>query len=159
MMFAPSRQDARRFFFDTWQKQQAGQPLTDLEKLLFSVISLHPEYHDILNRPQQYAEREWMPEQGETNPFLHMGMHLALEEQLSIDQPPGIRTLYQQLLHKTGSEHDAQHAVLDCLGEMIWQAQRYGGGPDVNVYLSCIRGKLGQDPEDSPRLNLKDMDD
>lgn len=159
MMFAPSRQDARRFFFDTWQKQQNGHPLTDLEKILFSVILLHPEYHTILARPEQYGEREWMPEQGETNPFLHMSMHLALEEQLSIDQPPGIRELYRQLLQQSGNEHDAQHHILDCLGEMIWQAQRYGGGPDVNVYLSCIRGKLGQDPEDVLRKNLKDMDD
>lgn len=158
-MFAPSRQDARRFFFDTWKKQQAGVALSDLEKLLASVIAAHPEYHAILDRPEQYGEREWLPEQGETNPFMHMSMHLAVEEQLSIDQPFGIRALYQQLLAKTGSEHDAQHEVIDCLGEMIWQAQRYGGGPDVNVYLSCIRGKLGLDQEHERRLNLKDMDD
>ena len=102
-MFAPSREDARRFFFDTWQKQQAGHPLSDLEKLLASVIAAHPEYHAVLSRPEQFRDREWQPEQGETNPFMHMSMHLAVEEQLSIDQPFGIRHLYKQLLLKTGS--------------------------------------------------------
>jgi len=158
-MFTPSRQDARRFFFDTWDKHRAGQPLTDLEQMTFAILVAHPEYHPILDNPARYLEREWTPELGETNPFLHLGLHLAIEEQRSIDQPFGIRSLYAQLALRLGSEHDAQHACMDALGEMIWHAQRYGGGPDVNLYLSGIRRKLGLDPEDTPRLNPNEIPD
>lgn len=157
-MFTPSRQDARRFFFETWRKRKAGEPLTDLEKQTLALLLEHPEYHPIVDNPSEYLEQEWTPEQGQSNPFLHLGLHLAIVEQLSIGQPFGIRELYAELARKHDDEHAAQHDMMECLGEMIWQAQRYGGGPDVNLYLSCIRAKLGMGPEDAPRLNPNEIE-
>jgi len=159
MLFSPSRQDARRFFFETWKKHQTAQPLTDLEKIVLSILIDHPEYHAILNFPEKYLEQEWTPESEESNPFLHLGLHVAIEEQRSIDQPFGIRSLYAQLALRHGDEHHAQHEMMECLGEMIWHAQRYGGGPDVNLYISCIRGKLGMSEEDTPRINPNEIPD
>lgn len=143
-MFNPSRQDARGLFFETWRKYLAQEPLAGIETLILEVTLQHPEYHDILAQPDKYMERDYPPEQGETNPFLHMSMHLALMEQLSIDQPPGIRERYQRMLAQTGDVHDAQHAVLDCLVEMIWQAQRNQTAPDPNLYLGCLDLKIKQ---------------
>lgn len=142
-MFNPSRDQARQFLFDTWAKQKAGAPLTDLEKIALMVISLHGEYHGLLDQPERYLGRDYLPEFGETNPFLHMNMHLAIEEQLSIDQPRGVRELYRSLCEATGDEHTAQHEMMDCLAEMIWQAQRSGTGPDGGLYLACMRRKAG----------------
>jgi len=137
-MFNPSRDQARRFLFDTWRKQREGAPLTDLERMALAVMMLHPEYHAQLDAPDQYLERDYLPENGETNPFLHLSLHLAIREQLSIDQPRGISAQYRRLLEKTGSEHDAEHALLECLGEMLWQAQRRRSAPDPAVYLDCL---------------------
>ena len=89
-MFNPSRDEARRFFFDTWRKHKASETLTDLERMTLAIMLLHPEYQAILDAPERYLEREWLPEDGQTNPFLHLAMHLSIEEQLSIDQPSGI---------------------------------------------------------------------
>ncbi|MGL6071713.1 DUF1841 family protein [Craterilacuibacter sp.] len=152
-MFNPSRQDARRFFFDTWAKHKAGIALSDLEKIAATTLLAHPEYHHIVDNPQDYLEQEWTPEMGQSNPFMHLGLHMAIEEQRAIDQPFGIRSLYAQLALRHGDEHRAQHDIMECLGEMIWHAQRYGGGPDVNRYISCVRGKLGMGEEDTRRLN------
>jgi hypothetical protein len=153
-MFNPSRQDARRFFFDIWSKHKAQGVLGDLEQLTLAILLAHPEYHPIVDRPEQYMEQEWTPERGETNPFLHMSLHLAIEEQRSIDQPFGIRSLYAQLALRLGDEHAAQHAMMECLTEMIWQAQRHNTSPDVNVYLSAVRAKLGMGAEETPRPRL-----
>ncbi|MFC4161356.1 DUF1841 family protein [Chitinimonas lacunae] len=142
-MFTPSRDQARNFLFDTWAKHQAGHPLTDLEKLVFSVIARHPEYHSILEDRERYAERDYPPELGETNPFLHLSMHLAIEEQLSIDHPHGVRALYETLCQRLGDEHAAQHETMDCLAEMIWQSQRNRLPFDSGRYLDCLRGKAG----------------
>lgn len=137
-MFSPSRDQARRFLFDTWRKQREGAPLTDLERLALGVMLLHPEYHVQLDAPEKYLERDYLPEHGETNPFLHLSMHLAIREQLSIDQPRGISAQYRRLREKSGDEHEAEHALLDCLGEMLWQAQRKHSAPDPAVYLDCL---------------------
>ena len=142
-MFAPSRDEARRFFFDTWAKYRRGEPLAGLEQTALHVISLHPEYHALLEEPERHLERDYSPESGEMNPFLHLSLHLAIEEQLSIDQPRGIRACYERLLAKTGSEHDAKHLVLECLGETVWQAQRYGTPPDEKTYLDCLDRQSG----------------
>lgn len=142
-MFNPSRDQARRLFFDTWRKYRAHEALSGMETLVIGVILQHPEYHSMLDKPEQYLERDYAPEQGETNPFLHMSIHLAIEEQLSIDQPVGVKARYQSLLEKTGDAHAAQHEVMDCLAEMIWQAQRNQTPPDPELYLNCLNGKLG----------------
>lgn len=137
-MFNPSRDQARRFFFDTWAKYQGGTALTDLEKTALQVILLHPEYHPLLDAPERHLDRDYTPEGGQLNPFLHLSLHLAIEEQLSIDQPRGIRERYQRLVQKLGSEHDARHVILECLGETIWAAQRSGTAPDEAAYLRCM---------------------
>lgn len=143
-MFSPSRDQARQFFFDTWRKYKARELLFGLEAMAIEVILEHPEYHAVLDDSDRYLDRDWPPELGDTNPFLHLGMHLAILEQLSIDQPAGIRERFQRLLEATGSRHDAMHETLECLGEMIWRAQREGTGPDENVYLDCLARKLGE---------------
>jgi hypothetical protein len=100
---------------------------------------MHPEYHPMLESPARHLERDYRPEQGEMNPFLHLSLHLAVAEQLAIDQPPGIRAEFERLRGARGDEHDALHAVVECLGETMWQAQRLGTGPDAVVYLDCLR--------------------
>ena len=137
-MFNPSRDQVRDFFFQAWAKFRAGQPLSDLETMAVEHITRHPEYHAVLAQPERYREREWAPEQGETNPFLHLSMHVSISEQLSIDQPAGIRASYERLRVRLGDEHAAQHAVMDCLGEMIWRAQRDSRPPDGEAYLACL---------------------
>jgi len=138
-MFAPSREQARRFLFDTWRRFRAGEGLSGLERTALDAILMHPEYQPILDAPERYLDRDYLPEAGAPNPFLHLSLHLAVAEQLSIDQPPGIRAEYERLTCALGSEHDAAHAVLECLGETLWQAQRVGGAPDQTVYLDCLR--------------------
>jgi hypothetical protein len=140
-VFNPTREQARRFFFDAWGKHRGGLLRSPLEDMAVGIILLHPEYHPLLEDQDRHLERDYLPEQGETNPFLHLSMHLAIREQLSIDQPRGIAAHYRRILQKLGSEHDAEHAVMDCLGEMIWQAQRQGTAPDAAIYLDCLAAK------------------
>lgn len=137
-MFNPSRDEARRFLVDAWTKYRAGQPLSDLEGIVARIVSLHPEYHPLLEQPEKFAHRDYAPEAGETNPFLHLSLHLAIAEQLAIDQPPGIRAQFERLRAARGDEHAALHAVLECLGEVMWSAQRHGTPPDAQLYLDCL---------------------
>ena len=140
-MFNPSRDQVRQFFFDAWAKFRAGQPLTDLEAMAAEHIGRHPEYHAVLEQPDRHRDRDWPPELGETNPFLHLSMHLSIGEQLSIDQPPGVKARYLALAERLGDAHAAQHAVMDCLAEMVWRAQRDNLPPDGAAYLLCIEKK------------------
>ena len=107
------------------------------------MINRHPEYHALLADAERNLDRDYGPESGQMNPFLHLSLHLAVEEQLSIDQPPGIRERFQKILMKTGDEHEARHTVLECLGETIWHAQRTGKPPDEVAYLDCLSRKSG----------------
>lgn len=140
-MFNPSRDQVRTFFFSVWNKYKNQQPLEGAETLALPLILQHPEYHDMLDQPERYLERDYPPEFGETNPFLHLSMHLALAEQASIDQPRGIRDRLNRLATKNGGRMDAEHAAMDCLAEMIWQAQRQGSGYDPILYLDCLDEK------------------
>jgi hypothetical protein len=141
-VFNPSRDQAREFLFEVWRKHGAGEVLTPLEALTLDVVMRHPEYHAMLGNRERYLDRDWKPEGGETNPFLHLQMHLAIEEQLSIDQPHGIRDAVQALARARDSEHDARHEVMECLAEVIWHAQRYGGGFDNATYLDCVKKRV-----------------
>jgi len=140
-MFNPSRDQAREFLFELWRKHREKQPLTPLESMALDILLDHPEYHAVLEDRERYLDREWKPEGGETNPFLHIAMHLAIAEQVSIDQPAGIRAAVERLAAKRGSMHDARHAVMECLAEVIWQAQRNGTGFDNAIYLQCLERK------------------
>jgi hypothetical protein len=138
-MFAPTRDEARRFMVDAWAKYRAAQPLSGLEQKAVELIALHPEYHALLEDPEGHVARDYGPEGGEINPFLHLSLHLAVAEQLGIDQPPGIRAEFDRLRAARGDDHAALHAVLECLGETLWQAQRLKSAPDAEVYLACLR--------------------
>src|SRR5436190_4581376 len=137
-MFTPSRDEARRFFVDAWAKFRGGAPLEGLEKSAVELITLHPEYHALLEDAERHLDRDYAPEAGAVNPFLHLSLHLAVAEQLAIDQPTGIRGQFERLRAARGSEHDALHAILECLGEVIWQSQRTNTPPDGALYLACL---------------------
>ena len=141
-MFNPTRDQARAFMFDVWEKHRAGADMTPLESATLAILLEHPEYHAVLENRERYLDRDWKPEGGETNPFLHISMHLAIDEQVSIDQPPGIREAVEKLAARRGSMHDARHDVMDCLAEVIWQAQRNNAGFDNAAYLACLSRKL-----------------
>jgi len=137
-MFNPSREQVRNFFIQAWRKQRAGEALSALESIAVDIIVLHPEYHRVLEDPAA-IDREFSPDDGQINPFLHLSLHLAIEEQLSIDQPPGIRAAVASLQLRRGDRHAALHEVLECLGETVFNAQRNNAPPDGAAYLECIR--------------------
>jgi len=140
-MFAPSRDEARRFLADAWAKYRAGQSLSGLEQRVVEIVALHPEYHGLLEHVERHVDRDWTPEGGATNPFLHLSLHLAVAEQVAIDQPTGIRAEYERIRAARGDAHAALHELLECLGETVWQAQRAGTAPDGALYLACLRRK------------------
>ncbi|MCB5186977.1 DUF1841 family protein [Methylobacillus caricis] len=140
-LFNPSRDQVRQFFFDAWAKFQQHAALTELEKLAVEVMQAHPEYHHVLSTPDTYKDQAYFPEMGETNPFLHMSLHLSILEQVAIDQPPGIKAAYHALWQKYDDAYQAQHDLMDCLAETIWQAQRQGGPPDAEAYIACMQAK------------------
>lgn len=144
MLFGQDRDQLRGFYCQAWQDHCQGKPLQPLQAQIVAVVEQHPEYHSLLEQPQQALSGEFLPEAGQTNPFLHMGMHLAIQEQVSTDRPPGIRDLYRQLLERSADTHRLQHRLMECLGEMIWQAQRDGKAPDEARYLECIRSLAGE---------------
>ena len=141
-MFNPSRDEARRFLVDAWRKRCEALPATPLETMAADIVALHPEYHALLAGGDAALGREWTPEDGETNPFLHLSLHLAVAEQLQIDQPPGIKAACAALAAKHGDLHAALHEVLECLGETIWRAQRDKAPPDGAAYLECMKRRL-----------------
>jgi hypothetical protein len=137
-MFTPSRDEARRFLAAAWERYRAGAPLTGLEAMAAQIVAQHPEYHAVLEDAPRHLERDYRPEDGGVNPFLHLSLHLAVAEQLGIDQPPGIRAHFERLVRARGDEHAALHALLECLGEVLWSAQRHGTPPDPAIYLACL---------------------
>ena len=137
-MFTPTRDEVRRFFVNAWAKYRAGAPIEGLEKTAVGLVALHPEYQAIVETPDRHLERDFVPESGAVNPFLHLSLHLAVAEQLAIDQPRGIRAHFERLRASRDDEHAALHALLECLGETLWQAQRLNTPPDERVYLECL---------------------
>ncbi|MGD2140827.1 MAG: DUF1841 family protein [Burkholderiales bacterium] len=144
-MFNPSRRQARELFFGTWEKYKSGQALEGLETTALEIILLHPEYQALLSDRERNIERDYPPESGGLNPFLHLSLHLSIAEQLAIDQPAGISELFTALTAKLGDRHAALHIVLECLGETVWQANRSASPPDQDAYLACLRHQLAKD--------------
>lgn len=138
-MFTPSQEDVRRFFCEASRKQRANEILTPMEAIARDWIVQHPEYAVELADVDAALAADYSVERGGSNPFLHLSMHLTIAEQLSIDQPPGIRAAYLSLARKLDSEHDAHHRIMECLGEMVWQSQRSGLPPDGESYIACVR--------------------
>ncbi len=143
MFHDQQREQLRAMYFAAWDKARRGAPLEPLERQLAELIERHPEYHALLARPEVSLEREFTPEGGQSNPFLHLGLHMALIEQVGTDRPPGIRALWQQLCARHGDDHTAEHAMMEVLAETLWQAQREQRAPDETTYLAALRGLAG----------------
>lgn len=137
MFTEPNRARVREVFFSAWRAHREGHPLEGIEKLIVQVVLGHPEYHAVLEQSENARERDYFPEIGETNPFLHLGLHIAIEEQLSIDQPPGVRGVYQKLLGRHPDKHAVQHRMMECLAVTLWQSR--GAAPSETAYLDCLR--------------------
>jgi hypothetical protein len=134
------RDSGRTFFLEVWGKHKNKLPLEALEQMVLDVILQHPEYHEILEKDEkEISAMEFTPEMGMTNPFLHMGMHIAILEQIGANRPSGITALYRQLLPKYPSAHDLEHRIMECLGESLWLAQRNNTLPDEAQYLEQVK--------------------
>jgi hypothetical protein len=136
-MFGNDRDSMRRYYVQAWTKFQQKQPMDALEQQVATVIKEHPEYQKLLAQTEKILQRDYLPENGETNPFLHMGLHLGIREQVATNRPTGISALYQQIVLKYGA-YEAEHRMMDCLAESIWLAQRYNTAPDETAYLTRL---------------------
>jgi len=143
-LFGDDRESLRAHFFLVWGKLQDREPLEPLEAIIAEVINMHPEYHGIIADPVANMDRDWGPEGGESNPFLHMGLHIAIKEQLTTDLPPGIAARFQAIVAGTGDVHAAEHRVLEALAETLWEAQSAGTTPDIDAYLARLDGIGGK---------------
>lgn len=153
-MYDINTSDVRRFFAEVWQKRQQPQQLDAMQQKALRIIAVHPEYDYYLAHIDDYLTRNWLPEDGQTNPFLHLSLHLSIQEQVSIDQPFGIAGIHRQLCARhDGDWVKAEHDMMDALVETIWQAQRYRQGLDVNAYITRLRRLVGLGQEDEARLN------
>jgi hypothetical protein len=133
-------------YVDAWRKHREGAPLEPLEAQIARLIAEHPEYHALLDAPDAVLEAAFLPEGGADNPFLHLGLHLAIREQVATDRPAGIATAHERLATRLGSAHAAEHRMLEVLGEVMWGAQRDGRAPDEKLYLERIL-QLASDPQ------------
>jgi len=133
------RGDLRRHYLEAWRKHRDGVPLEPLEHQLVTVIEQHPEYQPLFERDRGALDRDYAPEDGQANPFLHLGLHLAVREQVATDRPPGIAALHRELSQRLGDVHEAEHRMLEKLGEALWFAQRSGRAPDEADYLESLR--------------------
>lgn len=140
MFYGNQAQDTRTYFFTTWRKHLAQQPLDQLESQLLAVILQHPEYH--VELAQQDGERQYHPELGLSNPFLHMGLHLALQDQLILDRPQGIKTVFEHLVQHHGDSHHVAHLCMEQLARSLWHAQRQQCLPDEQAYLHACQQLL-----------------
>lgn len=136
-MFSNNRSSLRRTYHDAWAKAKAGEALEGLELIIAKTIELHPEYQQHIENPAN-IERDFFPEMNETNPYLHMGMHIAIHEQLSTNRPAGIMEMYQDAIARVGDVHAVEHRFMDCLGEAMWKAQRENCLPDEQAYMDCL---------------------
>ena len=142
-LYNPTRDQARQFLFDAWAKFKQKLSLTDLEKIAVEVIQMHPEYHVVFDSPERFMSQQYFPEMGETNPFLHITLHLSVIEQISINQPIGITQIYDKLLLQHADKHLAYHELIDCLAETIWHSQRHNQALDSQHYLNLLKEKSG----------------
>lgn len=142
MLFSHDRDQLRHFYCEAWRKHCAGEPLQALEIQIRDVILLHPEYQPLLENSERARGRDYLPEFGETNPFLHMALHLAIYEQLATDRPGGIRALVVDARGRWTDLHALEHRIMECLAETLWQSQRDGVPPDETTYLQRLRERL-----------------
>ncbi len=144
-MFSPSQADVRRFFCSVYAKARAGSALEAIETIASQWMDEHPEYAaDFADVDAALASMGEVQE-GRTNPFLHLSMHLSISEQCSIDQPRGIRQAVELLTHKRNSLHQAHHEAMDCLGKMLWESQQAGRPPEGDAYIACVQSQATRD--------------
>ena len=141
MIFGEDRSQLRRFYLEAWRKRRSDEPLEPLEAMVAQVVEQHPEYHHLLT--EEVLDHDFTPESGRSNPFLHMGMHISLAEQVAADRPAGIRELYRRITAACGDPHEAEHRMMECLGTVLWEAQRRNRPPDERAYLECLGKLLG----------------
>jgi hypothetical protein len=134
-----SRDQLRQMYIDAWRKRRERVPMEPLEMQIADLIELHPEYQAALEDPDRVLDRDYSPESGQSNPFLHMGLHLAVRDQIGTDRPPGIRQAFIDVATRLGSEHDAEHQMIECLAQAMWESQRSGMPPDEQQYLEQVR--------------------
>jgi len=138
-----SRDQLRQMYRAAWQRRRAGLPLEPLQLQIADIIELHPEYQAALERPE-ILEQDFTVQQGQSNPFLHMGLHLAVRDQLATDRPAGIRMAFEAVAAHLASSHDAEHQLIECLAEALWEAQRAGLPPDEQAYLARVSRLAGR---------------
>lgn len=155
MLLPNDREGLRAFYIEAWRKRRERVPAEALEIQVADVIEQHPEYHAVLEQGEEMLARDWTPEDGETNPFLHMGLHLALREQVATDRPRGISELHRELAAALGL-HEAEHCMADCLGEALWRAQRENILPDETAYMEALR-RLRRKSQRNPGQRREEM--
>ena len=133
-MFYQDRKKQREFLANSWQKYTRNKPLEPLEKQLASIIEIHPEYHDLIGN----IDSECFPEHDGVNPFLHINLHLALRDQLSSNQPKGVKEVHQKLINHYKDPHEVEHLMMECIAEMIYISQKNNTTMDQESYLNCI---------------------
>lgn len=141
MIFSPDRDKLRRMYREAWQKRTHGQPMSPLEAQIADIVEQHPEYHGAI--ADAALDKDYLPDDGQANPYLHMGLHLGLREQVATDRPPGIRRLHQRILARSGDPHHAEHRMIECLAETLWEAQAANSTPDEGRYLERLRQLAG----------------
>lgn len=139
-IFNPTREQVRDFFIQTWQKHQQKLSLSGMERMAVGWILQHPEYHDVLENPEARS-KDFTVAEGQINPFLHLSMHITIEEQVSIDSPPGIRKVFEHLSAKL-DEHEAHHEIMECLGQVIWQSQHNRTPLDQQLYVELLQQRI-----------------
>lgn len=137
MIFGSDRSELRRMYHDAWRKRRNGEPLSPLDTQIADIVALHPEYHAAVESDD--TGKDYLPEEGTANPYLHMGLHLGLREQIGTDRPAGIRAVFDTLRQRLGDAHVAEHRMIECLAETLWEAQRSNGAPDELRYLERLR--------------------
>jgi hypothetical protein len=143
-MFGNNRSELRAVYLNCWRLKKNKLPMDPLQEIVANIVELHPEYHHLVE-DEENVDRDFSVELGESNPFLHMSMHIALHEQISTNRPAGVNDIFQKLCVIHGDPHQAEHAMMDCLGEALWQAQRDQTNPDETAYLSCLKKLCNMD--------------
>lgn len=137
-MFSNERDQLRQVFFTAWQKHLTKTLIEPLEAEIIEVIMFHPEYHTFLENPDKYQLHDF----GDSNPFLHLSLHLALREQIKTNRPAGIHAVYQALLNKIGDKMNTEHTMMDCLEQILWEAQKTQTFPNEDNYLATLQALL-----------------
>jgi len=138
-MFGQDRNQLRQMYIDAWRKHQANEILQPLESMIAEIVVMHPEYHAMLNTGIDALDKDFPPELGESNPFMHMGMHIAIREQLGADRPAGIVIAHKKLLLRLQDAHEVEHQIMECLGQTLWESQQNNTSPDESQYLRCVQ--------------------